>query len=72
MFSVLMHVIVTIQINDAENIFLQFPPTTVVASRWQQRLAGLLRLRLLRENGKYGTVVRILKALICHYLTVCK
>ncbi|XP_045137696.1 protein wntless-like [Portunus trituberculatus] len=31
----------------------QFPPTKKAASRWQQRLAGLLRLRLLRETGPW-------------------
>ncbi|KAK8745814.1 hypothetical protein OTU49_000028 [Cherax quadricarinatus] len=30
----------------------QFPPTKQGASRWQQRLAGLLRLRLLHEEGR--------------------
>ncbi|KAG7175954.1 protein wntless-like [Homarus americanus] len=30
----------------------QFPPTKHGASRWQQRLAGLLRLRLLHEKGR--------------------
>ncbi|XP_069185590.1 protein wntless isoform X2 [Procambarus clarkii] len=30
----------------------QFPPTKHGASRWQQRLAGLLRLRLLHEGGQ--------------------
>lgn len=54
-FHMFSYTLMTIKYINAERVLLQFPPTTAGASRWQQRLAGLLRLRLLRENGNYSS-----------------